>query len=287
MEGLIISGTGLLGSYLVKGSDFDFTYRSGNYGPKRAHRIDLKELEKIRSFILDNKPKRVILSAALTDVDYCEEHPEEAFKINYEAPSVIAEAVKTYGGYLLFISTDYVFDGQKGLYTEEDTRNPIDVYGKSKELAEKHIESLGIRHAIVRTSAIFGGNTQKKNFVLWVYKNLKNGVEISVVNQIISPTLSSYLAKAVLEIVGKEIEGKIHVASKEPLSRVEIARRVKERFNLKGSFKVVESVPQWKAKRPKNSSLSVTKAENLLKNKPLSFEESLNELVKEVNLDEL
>jgi dTDP-4-dehydrorhamnose reductase len=287
MEGLIISGTGLLGSYLVKYSNFDFTYRTGNYETKRAHKVDLKELEKVRSFILDNKPKKVVLSAALTDVDYCEEHPEEAFKINYEAPSVIAEAVKTYNGYLLFVSTDYVFDGQKGLYSEEDTRNPINIYGKSKELAEKHIESLDIRHAIVRTSAIFGGNTQKKNFVLWVYKNLKNGVEINVVNQIISPTLSSYLAKAVLEIAEREIEGKIHVAGKEPLSRVEIARRVKERFNLKGSFKVVETIQQWKAKRPKNSSLSVAKAENLLKNKPLSFEESLNELVKEVNLDEL
>ena len=287
MEGLIISGTGLLGSYLVKYSNYDFTYRTGNYEPKRAHRIDLKELEKVRSFVLDNKPKKVVLSAALTDVDYCEEHAEEAFKINYEAPSVIAEAVKTYNGYLLFVSTDYVFDGQKGLYGEEDTRNPIDVYGKSKELAEKYIESLSIRHAIVRTSAIFEGNTQKKNFVLWVYKNLKSGVEISVIDQTISPTLSSYLAKAVLEIAEREIEGKIHVAGKEPLSRVEIARRVKERFNLKGSFKVVETVPQWKAKRPKNSSLSVTKAENLLKNKPLSFEESLNELVKEVNLDEL
>ncbi|MFP3131438.1 MAG: sugar nucleotide-binding protein, partial [Nitrososphaeria archaeon] len=185
------------------------------------------------------------------------------------------------------VSTDYVFDGQKGLYREEDKRNPINIYGKSKELAEKYIESLDIRHAIVRTSAIFGGNTQKKNFVLWVYKNLKSGVEINVVNQIISPTLSSYLAKAVLEITEKEIEGKIHVAGKEPLSRVEIARRVKERFNLKGSFKVVETIQQWKAKRPKNSSLSVAKAENLLKNKPLSFEESLNELVEEVNLDEL
>jgi dTDP-4-dehydrorhamnose reductase len=116
LEGLIISGTGLLGSRLAALSDYDFTYRSGDPGPdrERAHRLDLRDLAALRSLLIEGRPRVVILSAAMTDVDACEEEREGALRVNYEAPAVVAEAVRSYGGYLVFISTDYVFDGLKG-----------------------------------------------------------------------------------------------------------------------------------------------------------------------------
>jgi dTDP-4-dehydrorhamnose reductase len=280
LEGLIISGTGLLGSRLAALSDYDFTYRSGDPGPDRgrAHRLDLRDLAALRSLLIERRPRVVILSAAMTDVDACEEEREEALRVNYEAPAVAAEAVRSYGGYLVFISTDYVFDGLRGNYREEDPTNPVNFYGRTKEMAERRVEASGARHAIVRTSALFGGGSRRKDFVLWAYGRLREGGELAVVDQVVSPTPASYLARAVLEIAGRELEGIIHVAGREPMSRAEMALRIKERFGLGGSVRVVDSVPGWRARRPRNSSLSVERADALLRNRPPSFEEGLGEL---------
>ncbi|MGB9637109.1 MAG: SDR family oxidoreductase, partial [Thermoplasmata archaeon] len=183
---------------------------------------------------------------------------------------------------LVVISTDYVFEGAQGNYKESDEKYPVNIYGKSKSLAENLIFSSGISYAIVRTSVIFGREeaSGKKNFVLWLYENLRKGKSVNaLVDNVVSPTYNVYLAKAILEIVERRLTGVWHIASRKGISRYEMACKVKEFFGLPGEV-IAAKMEQmnWKAKRPANSSLDVSKALEYLKQKPATFEEWLREM---------
>jgi dTDP-4-dehydrorhamnose reductase len=124
--------------------------------------------------------------------------------------------VKRVNGRLIQISTDYVFSGEKGNYVEEDKRDPINIYGKTKREAEDIIMNSEIDYTIIRTSGIFGINeaTGKTNFFLWVYRNLREKREIHLVkDQFYSPTLNTFLARAIKEIYERDLSGIFHFSS--------------------------------------------------------------------------
>ncbi|MGC8559031.1 MAG: sugar nucleotide-binding protein, partial [Nitrososphaeria archaeon] len=132
--------------------------------------------------------------------------------------------------------------------------------------------------------AEFGGTSMRKNFVVWAYRVLKDGKTVRAVKQRVSPTLNSYLARAVREIAERELEGIYHIAGAEAMSRYEMAMKVKEHFGLSGEVVLADKIESWKARRPEDSSLSVERARKDLENKPIGFIESIVELVREVKL---
>ncbi|MBB5255013.1 dTDP-4-dehydrorhamnose reductase [Sulfurisphaera ohwakuensis] len=222
-----------------------------------GYKLDLTDFPRLEDFIIKKKPDVIINTAAMTDVDKCEIEKEKAYKINAEAVRHIIRAGKVIDSYIIHISTDYVFDGEKGNYKEEDIPNPINYYGLSKLLGETF--ALQDDSLIVRTSGVF----RNKGFPIYVYKTLKEGKTVFAFKGYYSPISARKLASAILELLELRKTGIIHVAG-ERISRFELALKIKEKFNLPGDVKEVDEVKGWIAKRPYDSSLDSSRARKIL-----------------------
>jgi dTDP-4-dehydrorhamnose reductase len=166
-------------------------------------RMDLADLDQVRSVIRQTKPSLIINAAAYTQVDKAESEPELAMRINGEAPGVMAEEAKRIGASLVHYSTDYVFDGTKATpYTEDDVPNPINVYGHTKLAGEKAVQAAGIPYLILRTSWVYG--TRGKNFLLTMLKLAKERPEVRIVaDQHGAPTWCRTIAEITSHIVAR------------------------------------------------------------------------------------
>jgi len=278
---LIIGGSGLLGSKIFELFPEAFaTYNNKHISKRNTFKLDISENDSLK-FILDKlEPDTIIVTAALTDVDKCEINPEMAARVNREPFKYIVSYLKQKGGRLIQISTDYVFSGEKGNYSENDERKPVNVYGKTKMEAEDIIINSGINFSLVRTSGIFGINesAEKNNFFTWIYNNLRVGNKLRlVIDQVYSPVLNSILADAIHEIYEREINGIIHFSSLDAISRFEFGTMVANIFNLNKDNihpAKMEDMP-WRAKRPKNSSLNNDKAIKMITKKPITVFQEL------------
>lgn len=291
MKILITGGSGLLGSKIAeiteeKGYKVFSGYNSNFPEFGKPIKIDLRDKENILKTISEVEPEVLIHSAALTDVDKCEIDKDLAYQINTEATRMIAEFCRNKNLFLIYISTDYVFDGEKGFYKEDDRTNPINYYGYTKLMGESFCKDF----CIARTCVIYGSKpaSGKVNFALWLIKNLEEGKEIRVVlDQFITPTLNTNLAEMLLEIAERKLKGIFHLAGATRISRFEFALKVAEFFEL--DEKLIKPAKmeemKWVAKRPKDSSLDVLKAQKILKNKPYTLEKSLKILKKEIRGD--
>jgi len=245
-------------------------------------KLDLNNLNEIARVIIKLKPHAIIHTAAYTNVDGCEINKDIAWKVNAEATKHIAIASTNMNAHLTYVSTDYVFDGEKGLYSEEDEPNPESYYGYTKLKGEELTKEHSQEWCITRTSVIYGwGQTQKLNFATWIINNLKQQKEVKILtDQYVSPTLNSNLAEMLLEIVSRRITGIFHTAGATRASRHEFALKLAQIFELNTNLikpAKMNELP-WKAKRPKDSSLNVSKASALLNAKPLKLNEALKRM---------
>ena len=284
---LLIGGSGLLGSVLSNlFEDAFITYNSTQINRKNSFKLDISDSESLKFLLQKLEPNTIIVTAALTDVDRCETNPEMARSINTAPLSIIISYLRERKGRLIQVSTDYVFSGEKGNYMEDDGRNPINVYGKTKKDAEDLIYASNIDFTIVRTSGIFGTNesTGKTNFFTWIYKNLKEGININLVtDQYYSPVLNIILAKAIHEIYDNGINGTIHFSSIDAVSRLDFGNMVADIFNFNRELihpVKMKDIP-WIARRPNNSSLNNDKAFKYLKTKPMNVLREIN-MIKEL-----
>ncbi len=233
-----------------------------------AIRLDVSKTIELEDLIMKNKPEIIIHTAALTNVDECEVDKEKAWRINVEATRSIVRAAKVVKSYIVYVSTDYVFDGEKGLYTERDLPNPINYYGLTKLIGEELVRSSDLLYTIVRPSAIYGIGGSKKSFAEYVIEKLLRGEEVyALTDQYVSPTLNTLLAEAIIEIIDMKPMGILHVAGKR-MNRYEFAVKVAETLNLpkdKIHKASIKDMKHWKAKRPRDSSLNTDKARRLLK----------------------
>ncbi|MFH1545319.1 MAG: SDR family oxidoreductase [archaeon] len=223
--------------------------------------LDLTNREKTIELIKKLNPNTIILTASISNVDYCELHPKEAESVNMLGTRNIVDACKETKSKLVFFSTDYVFDGAKGKYNEEDSCNPINHYGKTKEEGEKIVKELE-DSLILRPSTLYGFNSldDKNTFVKFVVKQISQNQEVSASTQITSPTLIDDLADATLNLIEKNAKGVFHTAGSEAISRYDLAKKIAEIFSLDESkIKKVDLIPGAKARRPENSSLDIKK----------------------------
>ncbi len=232
-------------------------------------------------------PDVIIHLAAMTNVDLCEVEKELALKINAEATRVIATNAAKHNSFLIYVSTDYVFDGKTGMKKEDDHPNPISFYGRSKHEGEKAVINSKAKWSIIRTSTPFGIHPTKKSFPQWVLGNLQKGQEINIVSdQFTSPTYVPNLSKMLLEVALEQITGIIHLAGATRISRYDMAIKFAEKMNLEKKLINPTTVDKmnWRAKRPMDSSLDISKASSILKEKPLGIEESLEFFIKDIKL---
>ncbi len=229
------------------------------------------------------KPEAVVHAAALTNVDKCETEKRLAWKINVEGTENIAKLCKKHDAFLIYVSTDYVFDGEKGMYKETDELAPINYYGLTKLKGEEKVRNWTNEYCIARASVIYGTipATGKINFALWLLDKLKRKEKVKIVtDQWNSPTLNTNLANMLIEILERKITGIYHLAGATRINRYRFAELLAETFQLNSKLITPASSIQfsWIAKRPKDSSLNITKAYQTLKNKPLKINEALKKM---------
>lgn len=187
--------------------------------------VDITKRQEIKRTIEEFEPDIIINTAAITNVDLCETDRESAWKINVSGVENIVQTAKLTGAKLVHLSTDYVFDGKSGPYTEVDRPNPMSYYGRTKLASENIVTASGIPYAIVRTMVLYGtGYGVKANFALWLIKELLEERHVRVVDdQVGNPTLADDLAFAILKIIELERTGIFHVSGPDLVSRHEFA----------------------------------------------------------------
>ena len=286
---LVTGASGLLGNKIVVVAENDYDVIPTDITEPlhpNAVRIDITNQSAVTNLFGKLRPDIVIHTASETNVDKCEIQKEHAWRVNVEGTRNIAVSCGEFNVKLVCISTDYVFDGEKGWYSEEDCPNPISHYGLTKLEGEKQV----IRHcknfAILRTSVLYGRHPYKQDFATWVINKLKQSQEITVVeDHINTPTLANNLAEMIIEIAKKNLSGLYHASGSERISRFEFAKRIAETFNLNPDLIrpiKMEELKAWIAKRPRDSSLDTGKVRKKLTAKPLNIAEGLRKLKVEI-----
>ena len=280
---LVTGSAGLIGTQIVKDLLDNHKQVYSCYNKTKPElgiitHLDLTKKDDIVNTMNRIKPDVVIHLGAMTDVELCETETELAKKINTDATEILALESEKYNTFFVYMSTDYVFDGKVGMKKENDKTNPINFYGKSKLDGERVFKKITTPNIIVRTSTPFGIHSKKISFPIWVKKNLELKKEISVVvNQYTSPSYVPNISKMIIEIMERKITGIIHLAGATKISRYDFAVQISKIINVNKQFLKLTKMDQmdWKAQRPADSSLSVSKANKILKNKPEKIEDSL------------
>ena len=290
---LIIGSTGLVGSRLATlagkhGFEAYNTQRSRRASFPNTVDLDITDGDATLRLVRNIHPDAIINTAAVTNVDYCETHKEEASRINVEGVKNLVKAASEKNSRLVQISTDFVFDGIRGHYRESDLPHPVQWYGQTKLDAEKVVSTLS-NYAIARPSVIYGWNppqtvsdsTKPMNFAMFVLDKLgKNETVRAVKDQYSSPTFANNLAEALLKLAARQENGIFHTAGGSCLNRYEFALKLAEVFGYETSLVQQVESGEFKqlAVRPKNSCLRIDKAEKTLGMRLLTAEEGIREM---------
>ncbi len=248
--------------------------------------LDICHARRCREVFKQFKPDVVVNAASYTHVDRCEEEKAACWAANVKGVENLAQLCYRSQTKLIHISTDYVFDGQSGPYSEEDRPDPTCYYGKAKLASENAVRRVGIPYAILRTSVLYGvGRGVKQNFFLWVYQNLRRGQPIRVVtDQYNTPTLAEDLARTIWSIVQTGRYGLFHVAGSEFMNRYEFARLVARTFQVDAGLiqPVTTDQLQQKAKRPLRAGLRIDRARRELDYHPMATSDTLRFLQRQL-----
>jgi dTDP-4-dehydrorhamnose reductase len=237
-----------------------------------AVRADLTDSTAVWELVTRHQPAWIVHCAALTQLDWIEDHPAEAERTNVASTAYLAEAAERIGARLIYISTDSVFDGSRGGYVEDDHPAPVNVYGRTKLAGEAAVARImGERATILRTN-MFGFNVQKKSSLAeWVLETLEAAKRIEgFADVLFTPLFVNDLARLCLEVVAGSLGGLFHVGSADGISKYGFALEVADVFGLdKGLISPVSlSNSALRAPRPLNTTLNSTKFCRALK-KPM------------------
>jgi len=281
---LLVTGAGgVLGRRFVEEARGAFEVIPTYHGaPAGGIGLDVAEARRVEEVIGRARADVVVHLAAATDVDRCEVEKDLATRVNAEGTRNVARAAARVGAKVVYVSTDYVFDGRKGWYGEDCPTDPINHYGLSKLRGEAYARELCADHLVVRSSVIFGWHPRKVNFATWVVKSLREGKRIEVVDDHYNtPTSAANLARGILEAIRRGGRGIFHMAGRDRLSRFEFAVKIAEAFGF--SKELIRPIGMaelraWIAKRPRDSSLDCGRAARELNVRLPGIEKSLEEM---------
>ncbi|MEL6672397.1 MAG: SDR family oxidoreductase [Bacteroidota bacterium] len=290
-QSVIVTGSnGLLGQKLVNllaerpSLKLYATGRGVNRHPLRTgyeyKNLDLLDFDGWKAFFEKVKPTAIIHGAAATQVDKCELDHEMCDQVNIEATRNLVKLCQEHGTRMLYVSTDFVFDGENGPYKEGAATGPVNYYGESKVKAEQLVAESGLQSCILRTILLYGmtPGMSRSNIVLWVKKSLEEGKNIRVVNdQFRTPTLAEDLASACVSALMREATGLFHISGPEMMGIHEVAYAVADFWKLDKSLISETDSPSLgqPARRPPKTGFIILKAQTELDYKPHTLKEGL------------
>lgn len=277
MKVVILGSTGLLGKALMR------EWSGADVLGLGSRDVDIRDAAAVRKVLSHTHPDWIVLAAAYTDVDGCESNQELAFSVNRDGPVNVAHAAAEAGAKLLFVSSDYVFDGRKGSpYEVDDKRDPQSVYGRTKAEAEVRLLETLPGCCIARTSWLFG--TGGKCFPDTILKAAASRPALDVVDdQRGSPTYAVDLARAISELCRKDARGIVHVTNTGSCSWFEFAREIVKQAGIPTEVRPTTSEKMARpAPRPAYSVLSATSLHNLGIEMP-GWQDALARYLKERN----
>jgi len=299
MKVLITGSNGLLGQKLVKrclkhNISFVATSKGDNRNPDCPEQnyisLDLEDHSAIIELIIKTHPDAIIHTAAITNVDYCEEHKEECHAVNVESVRALFEISRKQDIHFQLLSTDFVFNGEKGNYSEIDEVDPLSVYAKSKVDAEQILLNSDYDNwSIARTIIVYGtgANLSRSNMILWALSALPQNQPMNLVNdQFRAPTWADDLAYGCMEIVLRKEHGIFHLGGPETLAVSEIVRRIAKHIGADENLinEITSSTLNQAAKRPPKTGFNLSKAQSRLNYHPKRIEDTIDLLLKELKV---
>lgn len=257
MKAMIIGATGLLGKPLMR------QWSDAELIGTGSRDLDIRDAGRVREFVESHRPDWIVLAAAYTDVDGCESRSDLAFAVNRDGAVHVANAARSTGARLLFLSSDYVFDGTSTIpYETSHPRNPRSVYGRTKAEAEVRLLEILPECCILRTSWLFG--VGGKCFPDTILKLAATRPALDVVNdQRGSPTYTVDLARTIVALCGKNASGVVHASNAGDCTWFEFAREIVHSAGLSNDVRPVSSeIMARPAPRPAYSVLSATSLRN-------------------------
>lgn len=222
---------------------------------------DLTRPEALERLIEETKPEVVLHTAALANLDVCEQHPELAWRLNAEVPAELARVCAQKGIRLVHISTDAVFDGQRGNYTEEDVPNPLSTYARSKLAAEQYVLQTHPQALVARVN-FYGWSLQgRRSLAEFFFYNLSQGHRVNgFVDVIFCPLEVTQLSEILVTLVERDCQGLYHVVSRECLSKYAFGCALAERFGLDAGLITPISVNDSQLRAPRAPNLTLCTA---------------------------
>ncbi len=246
-----------------------------DYEGADSARADITSPEAVKD-LLSFKPEIILNLAAMTNVDACESNSEDAKKINTEAVKLLQQ---DFEGHFIQMSTDYIFNGKNGPYSEDDLPDPLSVYGRTKLAAEKWLINNCKKLTIMRTNVVYSHGNSKASFVKWVVDSLEKGNPIKVViDQWNNPTWTCALAEVLEKAIVKKLYGLFNYGGAEVMSRFDFARKIAHEFKLEKALisPITTAELNQTAVRPLKGGLKTEKLEKALGIRPLSVESCLH-----------
>ncbi|MEL7145341.1 MAG: SDR family oxidoreductase [Bacteroidota bacterium] len=298
MKILVTGSNGLLGQKLTnllapkKEIELIATARGTDRYPRGKYQytyasMDITDPRQVMDVISEHQPQVVINTAAMTNVDQCESEQEGCWALNVEAVKNLIAACEANDVFLLHLSTDFIFDGENGPYSEDDEAKPVSYYGDSKLAAENLLKESNLSWAIARTVLVYGiaHDMSRSNIILWVKNSLESQKNIRVVNdQWRTPTLAEDLAMGCYLIAVKKAEGIYNISGEDLLNPYQMAVMTADFFSLDKSLieEVDASVFTQAAKRPPKTGFIIDKAKKILGYQPVSFRRGIEILSEQI-----
>jgi dTDP-4-dehydrorhamnose reductase len=294
MKILVTGANGLLGQHLtMQLLDHQHQVIATGKGPARlspppGHPFTYRELDivngpMVNALVNETRPDLIIHTAAMTQVDECELKKIDCWNVNVTATRFLLDAAKEVNARFIYMSSDFVFDGLQGPYSEEAEPNPVNYYGSTKWGAEKAVMESGLQWAIVRTVLVTGNPMAgtRQNIITWVKEKLEKGEKIKVVDdQYRTPTFVEDLAAGIVLVAEKNATGIFHISGKDTLTPYAMAVETARQLRLDESLleKADSSSFTQPAPRPARTGFIISKAERELGFRPHSFSESLEKM---------
>lgn len=242
--------------------------------------LDITNEQQVMTMVSEFSPDVIIHTAAMTNVDQCEEEREACWEINVTAVKYLVEVAELCDAHFIHLSSDFIFSGEEGPLREEAIPAPVNYYGESKLAAEEIVKSSNTTWAIARTVLVYGVTLEmsRSNIILWVKNSLEKGESINVVNdQWRTPTLAEDLARGCMLIADKKAEGVFNISGRDFLTPYEMAIETANYFDLDSSLikETDGSKFKQKAKRPPKTGFIIDKAQKELGYHPRSFIEGI------------
>jgi dTDP-4-dehydrorhamnose reductase len=251
-------------------------------GDVECYAIDLTDKDAVIALWRRLRPDSVIHTAAVTNVDQCETEPELARRVNLEVVANVVAACVEVGAGVVQLSTDYVFDGQQGPYSEQDATHPLSVYGRMKLESEAIVLATGVDGLVVRTLWLYGHlRSVRPNLVTWPLAGLARGESMRIVgDQWGNPTYVHDLARALMELSRQDVSGLFHMGGATFLTREELVRQVASHFHLDASRveAMTTAAAGQAAPRPLRSGLRTDAIEAQLGWTPASLSDGLERM---------